>query len=342
MDPSSKGLLSDDGARRRRSQDSDSDIDVTDNLRATKSTATSTKPAFLGGSRPGLLDSLCRPFKGRSRCCVIVTCILLGIWAIVSAGGAVFYTKYKEAPPTGQSPPWYPAPKGGTLKSWADSYKKAADMVSRMTLPEKVNITTGTGWRMGLSVGTTGPALNVGFPQLQLQDGPLGIRFADNATVWPAGITTGATFNKELFYLRGKGHGRETRQKGINVLLGPSVGPLGRMPAGGRNWEGFGTDPYLQGIAAAETIRGIQEEGVMATIKHFVANEQEHFRQSWEWGLPNALSTNIDDRALHELYAWPFADAIKVGVARQVKPFPFPFFFFSFFSLGLPLLFAPR
>lgn len=87
------------------------------------------------------------------------------------------------------------------------------------------------------------------------------------------------------------------------------------MPAGGRNWEGFGSDPYLQGIAGAETIKGIQSEGVMATIKHFVANEQEHFRQPWEWGLPHAISSNIDDRTLHELYAWPFGDAVKAGVA---------------------------
>jgi beta-glucosidase len=70
----------------------------------------------------------------------------------------------------------------------------------------------------------------------------------------------------------------------------------------------------LQGIAAAETIKGIQEEGVIATIKHFVGNEQEHFRQSWEWGLPNAMSSNIDDRTLHEIYGWPFQDSIKAGV----------------------------
>jgi beta-glucosidase len=118
-----------------------------------------------------------------------------------------------------------------------------------------------------------------------------------------------------LMYLRGKAHGKEARLKGINVLLGPCVGPLGRMPAAGRNWEGFGADPYLQGIAAAQTIKGIQEEGVMATIKHFIGNEQEHFRQSWEWGLPNAMSSNIDDRTLHEMYGWPFADAIRAGVA---------------------------
>ncbi|KAI9834899.1 MAG: hypothetical protein M1838_005456 [Thelocarpon superellum] len=93
------------------------------------------------------------------------------------------------------------------------------------------------------------------------------------------------------------------------------MGPLGRMPAGGRNWEGFGSDPVLQGVAASETIRGIQDEGVMATAKHYILNEQEHFRQSYEWALPNAMSSNIDDRALHELYLWPFADSIKAGVA---------------------------
>lgn len=87
------------------------------------------------------------------------------------------------------------------------------------------------------------------------------------------------------------------------------------MPAGGRNWEGFGSDPVLQGVAAAQTIKGIQDEGVMATAKHYIGNEQEHFRQAWEWGIPNAISSNIDDRALHEIYAWPFADSVKAGVA---------------------------
>jgi beta-glucosidase len=87
------------------------------------------------------------------------------------------------------------------------------------------------------------------------------------------------------------------------------------MPAGGRNWEAFGSDPVLQGVAAAETIRGIQHLGVMATAKHFVGNEQEHFRQSFEWGLPDALSSNIDDRVLHEVFAWPFAESVRADVA---------------------------
>lgn len=72
--------------------------------------------------------------------------------------------------------------------------------------------------------------------------------------------------------------GEEFRGKGVNIYLGPSVGPLGRKPKGGRNWEGFGSDPVLQGIAGYQTIKGVQEQGVIATIKHIVGNEQEMYR----------------------------------------------------------------
>ncbi|KAI9823432.1 MAG: hypothetical protein M1832_002443 [Thelocarpon impressellum] len=264
--------------------------------------------------------------------CVIISLTTVGsLLAIIVAGGSWVY---KSAPADGQSPPWYPTRKlrappqqqirtkgcyakalGGTLPEWKDAYQKAEKLVRKMSLVEKVNVTTGVGWQMGMCVGNTGPASQVGFPALCLQDGPLGLRFADHITAFPAGITTGATWNRDLMYKRGRALGLEARLKGINVLLGPSMGPLGRMPAGGRNWEGFGPDPVLQGVAAAETIKGIQDEGVIATAKHYILNEQEHFRQSFEWGLPNALSSNIDDRTLHELYLWPFADSVKAGVA---------------------------
>ncbi|CAG7980713.1 unnamed protein product [Penicillium nalgiovense] len=214
-----------------------------------------------------------------------------------------------------QAVPWYPTPLGGTSEQWKESYAKAQEMVREMTLAEKVNVTTGTGWQMGLCVGNTGPAEFVKFPSLCLQDGPLGLRFAQNITGFPAGITTGATWNRELMQLRGFALGKEARLKGVNIILAPSMGPLGMMPAGGRNWEAFGSDPVLQGVAAAETIRGIQRNGVMATAKHFIGNEQEHFRQSFEWGTPTALSSNIDDRALHEVFAWPFAESVRADVA---------------------------
>ncbi|KAI9854533.1 MAG: hypothetical protein M1824_000298 [Vezdaea acicularis] len=247
------------------------------------------------------------------RKCLLISLGLLGVLVILLGGGGTFL--YKTAPKDGLSPPFYPSPRGGTIPSWEESYRKAEEMVKKMSLVEKVNVTTGVGWMMDLCVGNTGPAENAGFPALCLQDGPLGIRFADLITAFPAGITTGATWNKDLIYKRGRALGAEFRLKGVNVMLGPAMGPLGRMPAGGRNWEGFGSDPVLQGIAAAETIRGIQDEGVIATAKHYVANEQEHYRQDWAWGTPHAISSNIDDRTLHEVYTWPFADSIRAGVA---------------------------
>ncbi|KAE8151709.1 putative beta-glucosidase E [Aspergillus avenaceus] len=210
---------------------------------------------------------------------------------------------------------WFPTPRGGALPEWEEDYKKAAALVEKMSLIEKVNVTTGTGWRMGPCVGNSGPAEGVKFPSLCLQDGPMGIRYADHVSAFPPGLTTGATWNRDLIRERGAAMGLEARLKGVNVLLGPSMGPLGMMPAGGRNWEAFGSDPVLQGVAAAETIRGIQSNGVMATAKHFLMNEQEHFRQPFEWGIPTALSSNVGDRELHEVFAWPFAESIRADVA---------------------------
>ncbi|KAK5191114.1 hypothetical protein LTR99_001499 [Exophiala xenobiotica] len=244
---------------------------------------------------------------------IAVSILVLAIFTSIIGGGG--YLVYSQGQINGQSPPWYPTPRGGTLPSWKDSYDKARKLVDRMSLVEKVNITTGTGWAMDLCVGNTAPAVNAGFPGLCLQDGPLGIRFADHATSFPAGITVGATFNRDLMRRRGAAHARQAKLKGVNVLLGPAMGPLGRNPAGGRVWEGFGSDPVLQAVAAYETIQGIQSQGIIATAKHFVGNEQEHFRKSFEWGLPEAMSSNIDDRTLHEVYAWPFAESIRAGVA---------------------------
>ncbi|KAM0724225.1 hypothetical protein Q7P37_000107 [Cladosporium fusiforme] len=245
--------------------------------------------------------------------CVLVLAFVATLALLFGAGG--LWAWHVSVPLDGLSEPWYTSPKGGSVEEWKRSYEKAKKLVEQMSLVEKVNVTTGTGWSMGMCVGNTGPVDRLGFPSLCLQDGPLGLRFVDNATAFPAGVTVGATWNKDLMYKRGQAHGFEAKKKGIHILLGPSMGPLGRLPAGGRNWEGFGADPVLQGIAAAQTIKGIQDSGVIATAKHYVGNEQEHFRQSWEWGTPNAISSNIDDRTLHEIYAWPFADSVRAGVA---------------------------
>lgn len=127
------------------------------------------------------------------------------------------------------------APHGGWVSDWSESYRKASLVVSNMSLAEKTNLTAGTGIFMGRCVGNTGSALRVGIPQLCLQDGPLGLRNSDHNTAFPAGITAGATWDKDLLYRRGVAIGEEFRGKGVNVHLGPSVGPLGRKPRGGRS-----------------------------------------------------------------------------------------------------------
>ncbi|KAF8417207.1 glycoside hydrolase superfamily [Tirmania nivea] len=229
-----------------------------------------------------------------------------------------YSSNWKQPESLATSEGWFPAPRGGSDPAWVEAYQKAARLVGRMSLLEKVNVTTGTGWQMGPCVGNTGTT-SVGFPSLCLQDGPLGIRFAYPITAFPAGITTAATFNKDLMHSRGRAMGREARNLGINALLGPCIGPLGRSPLGGRNWETFGSDPYLQGVAGQLTVRGIQELRVMAVVKHWLGNEQERFRRKAELGswpkVKEALSANIGGRATREVYAWPFQDAVREGAA---------------------------
>ncbi|CAL5870449.1 uncharacterized protein PFLUO_LOCUS4686 [Penicillium psychrofluorescens] len=218
-----------------------------------------------------------------------------------------------------QSPPYYPTPPGGWMPDWADAYAKAHAVVSNMTLAEKVNLTTGTGLYMGPCVGQTGSALRFGIPNLCLQDSPLGVRDTDHNTAFPAGITVGATFNKELMYARGVGLGEEARGKGVNVLLGPVVGPLGRKPRGGRIWEGFGADPVLQAVGGAQTIKGMQSTGAIASLKHYIGYEQEMSRMSSVVSV--GYSSNIDDRTLHEMYLWPFAEGVRAGVGSLMTSY---------------------
>ncbi|KAI2639949.1 glycoside hydrolase family 3 protein [Hypomontagnella submonticulosa] len=218
------------------------------------------------------------------------------------------------------SEPHYPSPwMNPTAQGWEDAYAKAKEFVSQLTLAEKVNLTTGVGWMGEQCVGQVGSIPRLGFRSLCMQDSPLGIRFADYVSAFSSGQTVAASFDRSLMYRRGKAMGEENKVKGVDVLLGPVAGPIGRVPAGGRNWEGFSPDPYLTGVGIAETIKGIQDAGVIACAKHFIGNEQEHFRQVGEsqgrgYNISATLSSNIDDKTMHELYLWPFVDAVRAGV----------------------------
>ena len=95
------------------------------------------------------------------------------------------------------------------------------------------------------------------------------MRFADYVSVFPNGINAAASWNRRLIRERGLLMGREFKGKGVHVALGPMMN-MGRVPQGGRNWEGFGADPFLTGETAYETVLGLQAGGTQACAKHLV------------------------------------------------------------------------
>ncbi|TLS26886.1 hypothetical protein PpBr36_04126 [Pyricularia pennisetigena] len=191
--------------------------------------------------------------------------------------------------------------------TWDEAYAKANAALARITQQDKVNIVSGIGWDKGPCVGNTAPVSAINYPQLCLQDGPTGVRFGTGVTAFTPGIQAASTWDVELMRQRGQFQAEEQRGCGVHVMLTPVAGALGKIPEGGRNWEGFGVDPYLVGIAMEVTIKGQQSVGVQATAKHYLLNEQELNRET--------MSSNVDDRTLHELYLWPFADAVRADVA---------------------------
>jgi beta-glucosidase len=212
------------------------------------------------------------------------------------------------------SPPVYPSPETAGV-GWETAFAQAQSFVASLNNTEKAQVVTGTS---GPCVGNIGGIPRVNFTGLCLQDGPLAIRQATYASVFPAGLTAAASWDRGLIYMRGLYIGAEFKGKGAHVALGPVVGPLGRSGYAGRGWEGYSPDPYLTGVAAEQTIWGMQQSGVQACLKHYIGNEQEtHRNPSLS---PNnvtieAVSSNIDDRTIHELYMWPFANGVRAGTA---------------------------
>ncbi|KAK4627434.1 putative beta-glucosidase M [Fulvia fulva] len=228
--------------------------------------------------------------------------------SIASSANALSYTNASEVHLYGQSPPVYPTPEGngGVDAAWQDAYDKARALVEQMTLIEKVNMTRG---HTGTCVGNTPAIDRLGINALCFADAPDGIR----------GQESSPTFDRDLMHRYGVALGEEYRGKGINIALLPVAGPLGRKARGGRNWEGFGADPFLSSIGMGEVTTGLQEQGVIAQMKHWLLNEQEWRRNP---GIPQdigeAMSSNADDRTIHELYAFPFMDSLKAGAASAM------------------------
>ncbi|NIO87780.1 MAG: hypothetical protein GTN68_45320 [Candidatus Aminicenantes bacterium] len=176
--------------------------------------------------------------------------------------------------------------------------ERVEDLLSRMTLEEKA---------LMLSGDTTGfdsrPNERLGIPALRMTDGPVGVRWGKSVT-FPASVCMAATWNPDLIYEYGRALGRETKAKGRNVILGPCVN-IHRTPFAGRNFETFGEDPYLASRIVEACVRGVQDEQVIVTVKHFVCNNQEFERHS--------IDAKVDERTLHEIYFPAYKAAIDAG-----------------------------
>ncbi len=189
------------------------------------------------------------------------------------------------------------APAGASVETRVNA------LVSRMTLDEKIELLG------GVNGFDTAPIPRLGIPSLKMSDGPMGVRNYGPSTAFPAGAALAATWDRNMARRVGQAMGWDARARGVDILLAPAVN-IQRVAVGGRNFEYFSEDPFLAGQVAASFVRGIQSEGVIATVKHYVANNQERRRQS--------VSAEIDERTLHEIYLPAFKAAIEQGGAWAV------------------------
>jgi beta-glucosidase len=169
-------------------------------------------------------------------------------------------------------------------------------ILKQMTLEEKIDLLGGTDGFFVRGVE------RLKFPRLKMADGPLGVRNFGPATAMAGGVGLAATWNPRLAERVGTEIGRDARAKGVHFLLGPGVN-IYRSPTNGRNFEYLGEDPFLASRMVVGYIRGVQSQGVSATVKHFAANNSEFDRHNTD--------SIVDERSLREIYLPAFEAAVK-------------------------------
>lgn len=194
--------------------------------------------------------------------------------------------------------------------------ERVSDALSRLTTEEKVAMLHAQ------SKFSSRGVPRLGIPEVWCTDGPHGIRpevlwddwnqagwTNDSCTAFPALSCLAATWDREMSLLFGRSIGEEARYRKKDVLLGPGVN-ICRTPLGGRTFEYMGEDPYLAGQMVVPYVKGVQENGVAACVKHFAVNNQEVRRTS--------TNSVVDDRTLYEIYLPAFEAAVKDGGAWAI------------------------
>jgi beta-glucosidase len=189
--------------------------------------------------------------------------------------------------------------------------QRVADLLSRMTLEEKATMLSGSGWM------ESAPIERLGIPAIKMADGPMGVRSwagssaitsANGAaakvltTSFPSGVAMAATWDTDLVQREGQAIAQEVKALGRDMILGPTVN-INRVPLWGRNFEGYGEDPYLAARLGVAYIKGVQGEGVIPSVKHFAVNNEEFER--------HRIDAHTDERTLNEIYLPPFKAAVE-------------------------------
>jgi beta-glucosidase len=188
--------------------------------------------------------------------------------------------------------------------------QRVDDLLGRMTSEEKARMLAGSGWM------ESEPNQRLGIPAIKMADGPMGVRnwagssaitnapttAPVNATAFPAGIAMASSWDVELVQTEGRIIAQQVKALGRDMILGPTVN-INRTPLWGRNFEGYGEDPYVAARMAVAFIQGVQGEGVIPSVKHFAANNQEFER--------HRIDEKIELRALHEIYFPAFRAAVE-------------------------------
>jgi beta-glucosidase len=184
-----------------------------------------------------------------------------------------------------------------------DVERRVQSLLDRLELDEKLLLLGGKPGQGGAQANSaTFPIERIGLPELRMADGPMGVHWwCDASTAYPALIAAAASFDAALWYELGAALGRDCRARGVHILLAPGVN-IYRGPYCGRNFEYAGEDPFLSSRFGVEYIRGVQDQGVSATVKHFAVNFMEYARHT--------ASSDLDERTLHEIYLPAFKAAV--------------------------------
>ncbi len=171
----------------------------------------------------------------------------------------------------------------------------AQALLAKLTLEEKIKLLGGIDGMFTQAVPS------IGLPRFKMSDASVGVRTWGPTTAYAGGAALAATWDTDFARTLGESLGRDARARGINFLLGPGVN-IARTPVNGRNFEYLSEDPYLNASLAVPFIQGVQSQGVIATVKHYAANNEEYNRHN--------VDVTVDERTLREIYLPAFEAAV--------------------------------